>query len=63
LTVAYTQGWELMKSMGECYGSSTNMSTPLVSCPFREKWYPFTPVPVIILLYTFTKEINGGMLW
>jgi hypothetical protein len=39
-----------------------DMSTPLVSCPFREK-YPFTPVPVIILLYTFTKEINGGMLW
>jgi hypothetical protein len=40
-----------------------DMSTPLVPCPFREKWYPFTPVPVIILLYTFTKEINGGMLW
>jgi hypothetical protein len=31
-------------------------SMPLVSCPCRENWYPFNPIPVILLLYTFTKE-------
>ncbi len=100
LTLAYTQGCELVKSMGECYGSSTrhvnttgfmplqgevvpiypcssdntsvylhkrnqwgdamvvppDKSMPLVSCPCRENWYPFNPIPVILLLYTFTKE-------
>jgi hypothetical protein len=89
-----------MKSMGECYGSSTRhvntddfmplqgevvsiypcssdntfaslhkrnhwgdamvvpsgMSLLMVSCPCGENSYLFKPVPVILLLYTFTKE-------
>lgn len=99
LTLSCTQDWELMKSMAECYGSSTrhlnadglmllqgevvsicpcsgdntfvylhkrnhwwdamvvpHMSLLMVSCPCRKNWYLFNPVPVILLLYIFTKE-------
>jgi hypothetical protein len=33
-----------------------NISLLMVSCPCRKNIYPFNCIPVILLLYTFTKE-------
>jgi hypothetical protein len=33
-----------------------NISVLMVSCPCRKNLYPFNCIPVILLLYTFTKE-------